>query len=126
MFPRLQAVSRSYLASCLNLLKILPKKLGVFDRKCVRKCETAFFLVQPMLPILVGNQSNFESYIRGQTLMKTQSDVKDGGSTTLYTTNTVYTVKSVFTVYREVRSEYLISVHWKVDGRVEKTQFVHP
>ena len=31
--------------------------------------------------------------------MKTQSDVKDGGSTTLYTTNTVYTVKSVFTVY---------------------------
>ena len=31
--------------------------------------------------------------------MKTQSDVKDGGSTTLYTTNTDYIVKSVFTVY---------------------------
>ena len=99
MFPRLQAVPPSYLASCLNLLKILPKKLGVFDRKCVRKCETAFFLAQSMLPILVGNHCNFESYIRGQTLMKTLLDVKDGGSTTLYTTNTVYTVNSVFTVY---------------------------
>ena len=94
MFPRLQAVPPSYLASCLNLLKILPKKLGVFDRKCVRKCETAFFLVQSMLPILVENQCNFESYIRGQTLMKTLLDVKDGGSTTLYTK-----VNSVFTVH---------------------------
>ena len=31
--------------------------------------------------------------------MKTPLDVKDGGSTTLHTTNTVYTVNSVFTVY---------------------------
>ena len=31
--------------------------------------------------------------------MKTPLDVKDGGSTTLYTTNTVYTVNSVFTAY---------------------------
>ena len=79
-------------------MKILPKKLGVFDRKCVRKCETAFFLVHSKLPILVENNCNFNSYIKGQTVLKTPSDVRDGGSNTLYTANTVYTVNSVFTV----------------------------
>ena len=38
--------------------------------------------------------------------MKTLLDVKDGGSTTLYTTNTVYTVNSVFTVFTSQTAEH--------------------
>ena len=44
----------THLTSCLNQLQILPKNLlEIFEGKCGRKCETVFFSVHSMFPVLV-------------------------------------------------------------------------